>query len=157
MFVSSHLFNWVNLVRHSSDFLKCWPKVLNSMGNLWYSQQELLQLNQYFICKILISASYNIRILTSIQLLILFVILTSTSTVSPTFSAGGSAKSSWIGRKTLMVFGVEKRRPRLDKERAQSDQRPASDGAEMVTPSVDSWFLDGFKLFIIIWAWSEMS
>lgn len=75
------------------------------------------------------------------QLLMLLVIFTSTSTVSPTFNAGGSEKSSCIGRKTLMVRGAEKRRPRLESERAQSDQRPASDGADIVTPSVDSWFL----------------
>lgn len=68
----------------------------------------------------------------------LLVILTSTSTVSPTFRAGGREKSSCIGRKTLMVFGAENRRPRLDKESAQRDQRPASEGAAIVTPSVDN-------------------
>lgn len=71
----------------------------------------------------------------------LFVILTSTSTVSPTLRAGGSEKSSWIGRKTFMVRGAEKRSPRFDSDNAQSDQRPASDGAAIVTPSVDSWLL----------------
>lgn len=75
------------------------------------------------------------------QLLMLLVILTSISTVSPTFRAGGSAKSSWIGLKTLMVRGAENRNPRLESDSAQSDQRPASEGAVMVTPSVDNWFL----------------
>lgn len=40
-----------------------------------------------------------------------------------------------------MVRGAEKRRPRFESESAQSDQRPASEGAEIVTPSVDSWLL----------------
>lgn len=83
------------------------------------------------------------------QLLILLVILTSTSTVSPTFRAGGSEKSSWMGRKTLMVRGAENRRPWLERDKAQSDQRPASEGAEMVTPSVESWFLLKIKVILV--------
>lgn len=64
----------------------------------------------------------------------LFPILTSTSSDSPTLKLGGSRNSAWSGLKTLTVTGDENRKPVLANVKAHNDHFPASSGATSVKP-----------------------
>lgn len=64
----------------------------------------------------------------------LFPILTSTSSVSPTLRLGGNLNSACNGRNTVMDTGAENRKPELARVRTQRDHLPASSGAVTVIP-----------------------
>lgn len=105
------------------------------------------------------------NVLTSIQELMLFPILTSTSNVSLTFKLEGRWNSTWSGLKhncyitfcsfivflshhlkTRTVTGAENLRPEDDTVKAQRDHFPASWGAEVVIPEVAISDLERDKL-----------